>query len=271
MATAISPTTHQCRRLSLEERSQYRLEYSRDGYVVIRNFVSSDYLSELRSQALKELQNRRQPVEYEADLGYPGAPESRSAHGGQTIRRLLHAYTRHQCFKDFVTDPELIRSLRIFSNRNGLVFTPNHHNCLMSKHPGFSSSTYWHQDIRYWHFEKSELVSVWLGLTDENAENGALKVIPGSHRLAPEAYELGNQSFLDPKSKKNQSLIKHAKQIELQAGDALFFHCRLFHGANRNDSSEVKLSLVLTYHSDDNHPIEGSRSTKAPEIPLDNV
>ena len=52
----------------------------------------------------------------------------------------------------------------------------------MTKHPGFSSATLWHQDIRYWLFDQPELVSVWLALGDETEHNGGLKLIPGSHR-----------------------------------------------------------------------------------------
>ncbi len=31
-------------------------------------------------------------------------------------------------------------------------------------------------------------------------------------------------------------------------GDALFFHSKLFHAADRNLTNETKLSLVFTYH-----------------------
>uniref|UniRef100_A0A8C7RYZ1 Zgc:174917 n=1 Tax=Oncorhynchus mykiss TaxID=8022 RepID=A0A8C7RYZ1_ONCMY len=39
----------------------------------------------------------------------------------------------------------------------------------------------WHQDMRYWGIAGGPVLSVWLALDDSLAENGALKVIPGSH------------------------------------------------------------------------------------------
>jgi len=45
-----------------------------------------------------QLAARAQPLELEADLRYPGAPPSRDAAGGQTVRRLLDAYGRNPAF-----------------------------------------------------------------------------------------------------------------------------------------------------------------------------
>ena len=57
-----------------------------------------------------------------------------------------------------------------------------HHNCVMTKNPGYSSETHWHQDIRYWSFQQPELVSVWTALGREHKGNGCLRVLPGSHQ-----------------------------------------------------------------------------------------
>ena len=257
------------RRVRSQERSQLRTSFERDGFVVVRQLIPTELLACLREQAYQDLVASTGSIEYEADVGYPGAPQSREVEGGQTPRRLLNAFGRNSLFQHVALDPNLRQYLRVFSNRRKLVFTPNHHNCIMTKHPGYSSSTYWHQDIRFWEFEKPELITVWMALSDETEENGALKVIPGSHRLTGTEFELGPKSFLNPTSRLNQDLLKNARQITLNAGDALFFHCRLFHGANENKSSQTKFSLVLTYHTDDNRPIEGTRSTTQPELPIE--
>lgn len=260
---------HSWHSLDSSQRSQYRSEYERQGYIVVRQLVQGVLLNELRTKALQELSLMQGSIEYEADLGYPGAPSNRDVKGGCTPRRFLQAYERQETFRMFASDPNLWSHLRLCTNRNKLVLSPNHHNCIMTKHPGYSSSTYWHQDIRYWHFEKPELVTVWLALTDETAQNGALKVIPSSHSLCTTDYDLDEMSFLRPESQRNQDLMNQAEQVSLKAGDALFFHCRLFHGANQNVTNQVKLSLVFSFHTDDNQPIDGTRSTLQPEIALE--
>ncbi len=138
----------------------------------------------------------------------------------------------------------------------------------MTKYPGHSSATHWHQDVRYWSFDAPELVSVWLALGDEREANGALKMIPGSHRLELDRGRFDAELFLRPELPENAALIDTAVDVELEAGDVVFFDARTFHAAGRNGTDAVKLSLVFTYHRVENHPIPGTRSANYPSLPL---
>ncbi len=51
------------------------------------------------------------------------------------------------------------------------------------KEPRDPSFVSWHQDSTYWGLEPPEIVTAWIALTESTAENGALRVIPGSHLL----------------------------------------------------------------------------------------
>jgi phytanoyl-CoA hydroxylase len=73
---------------------------------------------------------------------------------------------------------------------------------MMTKNPSYSSITNWHQDIRYWSFERPELVSVWLALGREYFENGCLLVLPGSHAMEFAAEQFDENLFCVPTSKR---------------------------------------------------------------------
>ena len=242
--------------------------FERDGYLVVRGLVDHASIDEMRETVLRALDPLQAPAEFEADVGYPGSPASRGAAGGNTPRRLLHAYSRGPIFRRWAIAPELAPTLRAVVREDRVEMSQCHHNCVMTKHPGFSSSTAWHQDIRYWSFDLPELVSVWFALGPEREENGALRVIPGSHRLDLDRGRLDRHLFLRPELARNRELIANAVLVELEAGDALLFHCRLFHAAGRNDSREAKLSAVFTYHGEGNRPIPGTRSDRYPSIPI---
>ena len=242
--------------------------FRRDGYLVVRGLVDRPSVDEMRRTVLRALDPLQGPAEFEADAGYPGSPASRGAAGGHTPRRLLHAYSRGPVFRRWATAPELAATLRSVMRAEGIEMSQCHHNCVMTKHPGFSSSTAWHQDIRYWSFDAPELVSVWIALGPEREENGALRVIPGSHRLHLDRGRFDRHLFLRPEIGENRELIDTASLVELEAGDALFFHCRLFHAAGKNASREVKLSAVFTYHTGGNRPIPGTRSDRYPSVPV---
>lgn len=242
--------------------------FQRDGFLVARALADTALCASMRDTVLRALGPLQAPAEFEADVGYPGSPPGRDAAGGDTPRRLLHAYSRGAVFRQWATDERVSAILRTLMGRDAVFMSQCHHNCVMTKYPGFSSETAWHQDIRYWSFDAPELVSVWLALSQQREDNGALRVIPGSHRLALDRGRLDANLFLRPELPENQELIDAAIVVTLEPGDVLFFHCRLFHAAGANHSNQVKLSAVSTYHSADNRPIPGTRSDQYPSIPV---
>ena len=240
--------------------------FARDGYVVVRGLAPPDACAGMAAAAEAALDPLVGPAEFEADVGYPGAPAARGARGGDTPRRLLNAYARGAEFRRWGTDAGVGATLSALTGGQRMLLSQCHHNCVMTKHPGYGSATLWHHDIRYWSFERPDLVSVWLALGPETAANGALWVIPGSHALHVGRGRLDRDLFLRPEPPENADLIASAVPLELDRGDVLFFHCRLFHAAGRNDSDRLKLSVVFTYHDADNRPIPGTRSARYPSI-----
>ncbi len=241
--------------------------FHRDGYFVERGLMPVDFCRRVRRVVDRDLQMRVEPIEYEAELHYPGAPESLDVEGGLTPRRLKQAVSRDVVFLEFLISPRITGRLRQLLGTE-LAVPLAHHNCIMTKQPGFSSDTGWHQDIRYWSFESSNLVSVWLALGPENERNGGLQVIPGTHAQEFEREQLDDALFLRDDLPQNAALIARRQPLELDCGDVLFFHCRTFHAASRNHTNESKYSAVFTFRGQNNRPIPGSRSASLPELLL---
>ncbi|MBX2824338.1 MAG: phytanoyl-CoA dioxygenase family protein [Gammaproteobacteria bacterium] len=240
--------------------------FQRDGYLIVRQILPAATIGQLHQHIQEALDPPLAPVEFEADVHYPGSPESRLAPGGATPRRLLHVLSRHPDFRACAAAPAVVSRLQKLMGSKQLLVSQNHHNCVMTKHPGFSSVTSWHQDIRYWSFDRPELVSTWLALGEETRENGGLLVIPGSHREHIDRGRMDAALFLRTDLPENQSLIEQAKVVELQPGDMLFFHSTTFHAAGRNETGATKRSLVFTYRTIDNAPIPETRSAVYPDI-----
>lgn len=241
--------------------------FQKNGYVVERHLVPDHLRQAMLDRTRADLKNLVEPIEYEAELQYPGAPESLQAEGGKTARRLKTAHQRDPLFLEFLKSPEILNRLEQILGPT-VVMPTVHHNCIMTKLPEYSSDTGWHQDIRYWRFEKRELVTVWCALGDEYPENGCLKVIPGSHANTYAAEQFDEELFLREDLPQNAELIERAVHVPLSVGDVLFFHCRTFHAASRNYSDQPKYSVVFTFHGAENAPIEGTRSASSPEIVL---
>ncbi len=242
--------------------------FDTQGYLIVRQMAAEAQVKVLRNVAEQQLETVVAPVEYEADVAYPGAPSSRAGQGGNTVRRLLHAYQRDKGFAQWGRHPDLIHTVKTLLNSNQIYLVQAHHNCVMTKHPMFSSSTMWHQDFRYWRFQQNALVTVWLALGQETARNGCMRLIPGSHLLTLDKPRFDQASFLRTDLPENRALMHQALRAELEPGDVLLFHSGLLHAAGRNQTDTPKLALVYSYRAAGNLPLSGTRSAAMPEIEL---
>src|SRR5690606_34396039 len=63
--------------------------FDRDGFLVARNLADESLRQRMLAAIRDGIERQIEPIEYEADLQYPGAPPDRDAQGGRTPRRLL--------------------------------------------------------------------------------------------------------------------------------------------------------------------------------------
>ncbi len=242
-------------------------EFNQQGFIIVPGLADEELCQQMTDLVVESLDPPLAPLEYETDVQYPGSPADRLSPGGDTPRRLLHAYTRDKVFRDWATSPAVVDRVRQLIGSEQLELSQNHHNCIMTKHPGYSSATLWHQDIRYWLFDQPQLVSVWLALGEEYESNGGMQMIPGTHTEDLDRGFYDAAYFLRTDLPENQALISSAVSATLHKGDVLFFHCKTLHAAGRNQTDQIKLSVVFTYHDRNNQPIQGSRSAAFPDIP----
>ena len=239
-----------------------------DGFLIMRGLASAERLNAMRTTAVEHASAHVAPIEYEADVAYPGAPASRDAEGGDTPRRLLQAYDRDPLFADWAADARLSAIVAQLLDSDDVWLSRNHHNCVMTKSPRYSTATAWHKDLRYWSFETPRLINAWLALGDETPANGCMRVLPGTHRMPFDAEQMDADQFLREDRDDNARLIESAIDAQLAPGDVLFFDAGLLHAAGANTTDERKLSMVTTYYGSDNAPAPGTRSARLEPVPI---
>lgn len=227
-------------------------KFTTDGFLVIKNFASTQLCDEILQKAKEHLKAKIAPIESEQE--YLNFDDDKI-----TVRRLRQVYDREEIFRAWMTNSEIRPILKQILN-DDVVLTLAHHNSIMTKLPKESTRTYWHQDRRYWNFENDNLVSVWLSLGDEFLENGLLEFIPGSHKMNFSADRFDSDSnFLD-ENQQNIELIHKRASTPLSKGDVVLFHCKTLHHASKNNTNEPKISFVYTVRAKRNKPIKGTRS-----------
>ena len=114
-------------------------EFSRLGFIIERQLVDVDTCRKMLDVVHNSLHPPLGPLEFETDVQYLGSPAGRLSPGGDTPRRLLHAFTRDAVFRIWATSPKVAGRVKRLLASDHIAVSQNHHNCIMTKHPGFSS------------------------------------------------------------------------------------------------------------------------------------
>ena len=118
----------------------------------------------------------------------------------------------------------------------------------------------WHQDWWGWDHALSfgrpaPQVAVLIYLSETSRKNGALRILPGSHRTSCDLHA----SLPEPHSPSASSLSvdhpamgDHAKQVTLglRAGDAVVIDYRLLHGTHANENLARRDCVLLSFIPD---------------------
>ena len=113
--------------------------------------------------------------------------------------------------------------------------------------PAFVS---WHQDSTYWGLEPADIVTAWLAISDSVLENGAMRVIAGTHKRAQLAH---HDTFgVDNLLSRGQEIAvevdeRDARPLVLQAGEMSLHHVRLVHGSEPNPSGRRRIGFAIRY------------------------
>ena len=78
---------------------------------------------------------------------------------------------------------ELVR-LPTILDAVGDVLGPNlmvYSTSFFNKEPHDPSYVSWHQDAHYWGLDSGDVITAWIALVDSTTENGAMRVVPGTH------------------------------------------------------------------------------------------
>ncbi|MCA9013135.1 MAG: phytanoyl-CoA dioxygenase family protein, partial [Planctomycetaceae bacterium] len=109
--------------------TQEEFEFFRqNGYLVVRSLIPTDCIEMMKRITQRDLAAHQGDIEYEAELSYPGAPESLEAEGGRTARRLRQAISRDPVFAKLVKEPFLVNRLQQLLGPH-VVMPLIHHNC----------------------------------------------------------------------------------------------------------------------------------------------
>ncbi len=117
------------------------------------------------------------------------------------------------------------------------------------KEPHTSSTVGWHQDAYYWPLHPQDSVTAWIAFLDSDEGNGAMKVIPKSHRAGILKHQRSSDtdSVLTLECEGGQFREDTAASLVLKAGQASFHNDKMVHGSPANHSDRPRIGLTVRY------------------------
>jgi len=227
--------------------------YDRDGFLVLPRLLDTKVArlnAELdRLAAAPEIRALEETVR-EPDSG--------------TVRSIFRVHALSEIFDRLVRDPRLLGAARQILGSDVYV-----HQSRVNLKPGFRGREfYWHSDFETWHVEDGmpamRALSLSVALTDNDATNGPLMLIPGSHRQfvacvgeTPEHHyrrSLRKQEYGVPDDGTVRRMTEEAGLVMPtgKAGMAVLFECNVMHGSNSNISPYPRRNVFAVYNSVEN-------------------
>lgn len=182
------------------------------------------------------------PAQYfDISLPQSGVTEDTPMHHGQAVFNLLHNPKLLDVVESFI-GPE------IYSNPVQHVRIKPPERILPEKQrDGLAATVYWHQDngVILPEADESNILTVWLPITDATEENGCLQVIPGSHRQGLQSHCPSQVKGLHIPDK---FLPGQSIPVPLKRGSVLFMTRKTIHSSRPNESEDIRWSFDLRYN-----------------------
>ncbi len=153
---------------------------------------------------------------------------------------------------DIATDPRILDLVQDIVGPDIICWA----SAILSKKPEGSRQVPWHQDASFWKLSPARTVTVWLAIDDADAENAAMRFIPGTHaRGALETSDMGADSVFH-KGIANAEAHGVPFVNALKAGQISLHADMLVHGSEINRSTRRRCGLTLRYCSPDSRMVD---------------
>jgi ectoine hydroxylase-related dioxygenase (phytanoyl-CoA dioxygenase family) len=146
---------------------------------------------------------------------------------------------------DLVRHPTILDAVGDVLGPNLLVW----HAGFFIKDAGDEKFVSWHQDATYWGLSEPDVVTAWLAFTDATLENGAMRMMPGSHGSQLAHHDTFAPNNLLSRGQEISVAVDERRGVDvlLRAGEMSLHHVRMVHGSPPNRSRDRRIGLAIRY------------------------
>ena len=230
--------------------SQHIEQYNEDGFVVVPGILDAATCKRMKD-VLAELVEASRQVAAHTDV-YDLEPGHSAA--DPRVRRIKKPHMVNPVFYDFAKSKALTDCLHALIGPSGRLYGSK----LNLKSPGYGSPVEWHQDWAFYPHTNDDVLAVGVMLDDTTVENGAMYVIPGTHK-GPTYDHHGADGYFTGAMDPDTCGVDFSKAVACEgpAGSCSFHHVRTVHGSAQNTSNRPRGLLLYEVAAGDAFPLMG--------------
>jgi phytanoyl-CoA hydroxylase len=223
-------------------------QYRDEGFVVLEALIDEALVLRMRN-ALAEL--------VEKSRGIPAHDAVYDLEPGHTaerprVRRIKKPHVVHPVFLELLDHPGLKAATQDLLGENVRLYNSK----LNVKAPEYGSPVEWHQDWAFYPHTNDDVTAAGVMLDDTTVENGAMYVLPGTHKGPTFDHHGPDGRFCGAMDPDACGLdFRHAVPCEGPAGSVSFHHARTVHGSAQNVSDRQRSLLLYELSSADAYPL----------------
>lgn len=145
-----------------------------------------------------------------------------------------------------IRDPRILDVVEDVLGPNILAWGSN----FFIKDPHDDAYISWHQDSTYWGLSHPDVMTAWIALSEVTPENGAMRMLPGSHLLdqLPHKDTFAEHNLLT-RGQEVQVEVDESKTVDvpLKPGEMSLHHVRIVHGSRPNATNTRRIGLAIRY------------------------
>jgi phytanoyl-CoA dioxygenase PhyH len=160
---------------------------------------------------------------------------------------------------ELVRHPQILDAIEDLLGRDILCWSSNFF-IKEAADPAFVS---WHQDSTYWGLSAPDVATAWVALTPSTAENGAMAMVPGSHRFDQMPHrDTFHRHNLLTRGQEIAVEVDEAKAVVLNLlpGEMSLHHVRTVHGSAPNPTLDRRIGFAIRYIPTRLRQLEGEDS-----------
>lgn len=185
-----------------------------DGYFVVERFLSADRVAAMKTELERICE---------------ATPTGRNDFEGYSTKRIYALFAKTRCFDDLAIDPlvwdvtaEILGPWFQLSAPTGIQIGPGEPAQVLHHDDSIYPLPKPHQEV---------VINTMWAFDDFVEENGATRMIPGSHRWPPERQPTPAETI----------------PMEMPAGSVMFYLGSVWHGGGENRTDRPRLGVILEY------------------------